>query len=404
MHALGRAFRCSPRPQTFKHMFPSLPIMAQQVVETLLPDDPEIERFHRMSGEEKLRVVRLGLLFMTEGTKCVRGWSDAEWEATLRSAEEQAGAEQHRLREKAKAAEAQFSEYVEASKARHDALATEIRDNERRRCNAELEQLREHNETLVSQLDQYRTEAMQMSREYDSRREAKEAELREYYEHKLARLESKTEEMRKEKDAVLERFSQYTHNSSVRGREGEEWVLGRLNMTFPKADIEDTHTQPGRGDFIIRDDGMTMMVEAKNYSRNVQKGEIDKFYRDIDCPSNSDVQCAVFVSLKTGIAGKEDFELEVRGGIPVMFIHSLENNFMNLMLAWKFFKLLTTQEEMDLTDKEVRDGFRNAARSLRRNFAKMRKNADKHHTDTLAAIADQEAEVIGLYGVAGMGF
>lgn len=378
--------------------------MTEQVVETLLPDDPDIEPFYRMCGEDKLKVVRLGLLFVAEGTKQMRRWSDSKWEEALRAAETQASAEQHRLREKARASEVQFSEYVEASKARHDALAEEIRDNERRRCASEVEQLREQNDSLSAQLEQYRGEAMKLSREYEERRETKEAELRDHYERKLACLETKNEEMRKEKDAVLERFGQYTHNSSVRGREGEEWVFGRLNMTFPKADIEDTHTQPGRGDFIVREDGMTMMVEAKNYSRNVQKGEIDKFYRDIDSPSNSDVQCAVFVSLKTGIAGKEDFELEVRGGIPVIFIHSLEDNFMNLMLAWKFFRLLTTQDDMDLTDKEARDGFRNAARSLKRNFAKMRKNADKHHTDTLAAIADQEAEIIGLYGVAGVGF
>ena len=378
--------------------------MADQVVEVLLPDDVEIEPFHRMSGEDKLKVVRLGLLFMTEGVKQLRHWSDAEWENTIRNVENQANAERTRLKERVKASEIQFSEYVEASKARHNALAQEISDSERRRCQAELEQLRNQNDTLSQQLEQYRGDIIKLSRDYETRRETKESELRSHYEHKLSNLEDKMEEMRKEKDIVLERFSQYTHNSSVRGREGEEWVLGRLNMTFPKADIEDTHTQPGRGDFIVREDGMTMMVETKNYSRNVQKGEIDKFYRDIDSPGNSDVQCAVFVSLKTGIAGKEDFELEVRRGIPVLFIHSLEDNFMNLMLAWKFFKLLAAQDGIDFSDKEIRDSFRNTARVLKRNFAKMRKNADKHHSDTLTAIAEQETEVIGLYGATGISF
>ena len=73
--------------------------------------------------------------------------------------------------------------------------------------------------------------------------------------------------------------------------------------------------------------------EAKNYSRNVQKAEIDKFYRDIDSAANSDVQCAVFVSLKTGISSRDDFELEVRNGKPIIFMHSLEDNFMNILLA-----------------------------------------------------------------------
>ena len=77
---------------------------------------------------------------------------------------------------------------------------------------------------------------------------------------------------------------------------------------------------------------------------------------------------------------------------------------MNLLLAWKFFKLMVSQDDMDLSDKEICDGFRNTAKALKRNFAKMRKNADKHHTETLAAIAEQEAEVINLYGLTKLKF
>ena len=51
-------------------------------------------------------------------------------------------------------------------------------------------------------------------------------------------------------------------------------------MMFPSADIEDTHNIPHRGDFIMRLNEITMMIETKNYSRNVQKSEVDKFYRD----------------------------------------------------------------------------------------------------------------------------
>ena len=77
---------------------------------------------------------------------------------------------------------------------------------------------------------------------------------------------------------------------------------------------------------------------------------------------------------------------------------------MNILLAWKVFRLIISHDGMDLSDKEICDGFRNTAKSLKRNFAKMRKQADKHHTDTLTSIAEQENEVIHLYGLTKMKF
>jgi len=343
--------------------------------------------------------VRLGLAFLSEGTKHLQKWNNGEWETTIKAIEERNQLERDRLLEQIRTNETQFTDYVHTSKVRQDALAKEIGDSERRRCRAEVEQLRSQNDSLTTQIERHNTHIQKLSMDYEDRREKRLDEQRNYYEEKLISLEQKLEDMRKEKDLVIEKFSQYTHNSSVRGRDGEEWLYGRLNMTFPKADIEDTHNQPGRGDFILREDGINMMIEAKNYSRNVQKAEIDKFYRDIDNPSNSDIQCAVFVSLKTGIAGKADFELEVRNGIPILFIHTLEDNFMNILLAWKFFRLMIAQDDMDLSDKEICDGFRNVAKTLKRNFAKMRKNADKYHTDTLCSIAEQETEIINLYSL-----
>jgi len=376
--------------------------MVDEVVEVFLPDDPRIEDFHGLSGEDKLKVVRLGLAFLSEGTKHLQKWNNGEWGGTIKAMEERNQLERDRLLAQIRANETQFTDYVHTSKVRQDALAKEIGDSERRRCRAEVEQLRSHNESLTAQIERAQTHMHTLSTDYDQRQERKLTEQRGYYETKLQSLESKLEEVRKEKDTVVERFSQYTNNSFVRGRDGEEWVYGKLNMTFPKADIEDTHAQPGRGDFILREGGITMMIEAKNYSRNVQKAEIDKFYRDIDSAANSDVQCAVFVSLKTGISSRDDFELEVRNGKPIIFMHSLEDNFMNILLAWKFFSLVVAQDNLDLSDKELCDGFKNASKALKRNFSKMRKNADKYHTETLAALAEQETEVLKLYGLTGL--
>ena len=84
-----------------------------------------------------------------------------------------------------------------------------------------------------------------------------------------------------------------------------------LNLLFPKNTIEDTHTEAGRGDFIMTEGEFVMMLEIKNYTGNVNKTEIDKFYRDVKSENNHDITCAVFIRLRTGIANKPDFEFEV---------------------------------------------------------------------------------------------
>ena len=168
-------------------------------------------------------------------------------------------------------------------------------------------------------------------------------------------------------------------------------------MLFPKAEIEDTHKVPGRGDFILREEDFVMMIETKNYSKNVQKSEVDKFYRDVDNSANSDVKCAVFVSLYTGICCKDDFSFEIRNMIPILFIHKLQDNFTNLVLAVKFFKLILDQSGLDLSDKAVLDGFKNMASSIKRNFNKQRSKLDRFHADQMALITEQECSMVDLY-------
>ena len=390
--------------EVFKCIVPYQPYMTDQVVEVFLPDDPSIEDFHSLSAEDKLRVVRLGLAFLSEGTKHLQKWNNGDWESTIKAIEERAEMERDRLQEQLRISESQFDDYVHSSKVRQEALAKEISNSERQRCNAEIEHLRDQNTSLTTRIEKTIEDMQHLSGSLDDRHDKKLLELRDFYEEKIKLLDNKLEESRKGHEEFVASYALCSNNSSLKGQQGEEYVLGRLNMTFPKADIEDTHMQPGRGDFILREEGVTMMIETKNYTRNVQKSEIDKFYRDIDNPANSDIQCAALVSLTSGISAKDDFQFEIRNNIPVLFIHRLQNNFENILLAWKFFRLITAQSELDLGDREVCDGFKNMAISLKRNFTKMRKNADKHHTENLAMIAEQETQVMGLYRITGLKF
>ena len=172
-------------------------------------------------------------------------------------------------------------------------------------------------------------------------------------------------------------------------------------MLFPKAEIEDTHNEPHRGDFIMRENigklEMIMMIETKNYKNNVQKSEIDKFYRDIDNPANNDIQCAVLISLTCGICSKEDFQFESRNGRPILFIHNLNKNFDKLKLAVLMFKAIIQDESIDLNNKAIIDRFKTLGSVIKRNFKNQKTKLDKFYSEQNELIAGQQENIIELY-------
>ena len=188
-----------------------------------------------------------------------------------------------------------------------------------------------------------------------------------------------------------------TNNSTFKGQDGESFIDKQLNLMYPKAEVTDTSQEPGRGDFIFKEGDFVCMVENKNYSKNVQKSEIDKFYRDLERESNNDIQCAVFVSMNTGICNRDDFAFEVRNGKPIIFIHKLRDNVHSLKMAINFFKNILSLKDIDLTDKDVICGFKNISTNVKRNFNKQKSILDKFHSEAVDGLAKIEGQMSDLY-------
>ena len=365
----------------------------EEIIELYIPDDPTISQFHSLSGKEKIRVIRLGLTFLEGGTQKLQCWENDQWETQLKDIKASHESEKTALLEQTEIAQAQFRDYQRASKLRQETLIDEVRGAEQERAKEDLGRLKMSNSELTSRVEKLLADLQSTHTALDTKYNQRLIDARDFYEGKLTVLQEKF-------DTLVARGQ----NSTLKGQEGEEYVFGKLNMLFPLAEIEDSHKIPARGDFIMRQEGFTMMIETKNYSKNVQKSEVDKFYRDIDNPANTDVQCAVFVSLHTGICCKEDFAFEIRNMIPILFIHNLHANFTNLILAVKFFKLIIDQTGLDLSDKAVIDAFKNLASTLKRNFAKQRSKLDRFHTDQTALLAEQECKIAELYQLAKLRF
>ena len=359
-----------------------------EVVETYVPDDRSISEFHGSSLDKKLRVIKLGLYFLKEGNLKNQAWDNEQWQQKIDTLKEKHRIEAEDMRNKLSASEEKLVWQQRSNDLQLQECLADAIKLERSKYELQLKGLSETNNELLSKMNK-------LSSEIEERYAKRMIDLSKQHQSILVQQQEKLEDMRSDYESRLNR----QQNSSLKGKDGEGYVLGRLNMLFPTAEIEDTHTIPHRGDFVVRSPGMTMMIETKNYSRNVQKAEIDKFYNDIINPANSDVQCALFVSLNTGICNRDDFQFEIIDNKPVIFIHNLMSNFDSIPLASRFFRMVLDAKDVDFKNKETKDAFKNAASTIKRNFQKQKTVLDRYYNQQMELINGQMTNIESLYGI-----
>ncbi len=186
----------------------------------------------------------------------------------------------------------------------------------------------------------------------------KEKEL--FYEKKLEEERKKTE-----KQLIRE------ENSSYIGQDGENLLLQQLNLLCPSAQVVCTTGVPHRGDFVIDIDSTILMVENKNYTKNVPKIEIVKFYSDIK--SNSDFNGGILCSQKSGICAKSDYALEIIDGKPIMMLYNTGKEPNKIKLAIDLLKAYIKNESIKLDNKETLDLLKSFSPTLRKSYTKIDK-------------------------------
>ena len=356
--------------------------------ELSLPFHESIQTFYDLSEETQIKIIQIGLLLHEQGVLQTQTWNNERWQSHMDELLTKHQAQVSSVHEALEQEKRNFERYKQMSESQQTIYIEEAINRERQIQKTQLQQLTQTNTDLLSRMNRLQSEIEEkyLSRFMESSKAHQEI---------LMQQRDREETMRLDYETRLSR----QQNSSLRGRDGEEAVMEQLTTLFPKADVEDTHTTPHRGDFIMRHDDMTIMIETKNYSRNVQKAEIDKFYSDIDNPSNRDVQCGLFVSLHTGICNKDDFQFEIRNKVPILFIHRLYSNFGSLRIAMSFFKMLIEQKDIDLTHKQTMDAFKHIASSLKRNFQKQKTNLDRYYSTQMEFITSQQNNLTELYGI-----
>jgi uncharacterized coiled-coil protein SlyX len=125
-------------------------------------------------------------------------------------------------------------------------------------------------------------------------------------------------------------YFQKQAGSNTKGKQGEGKLEVILSQVFPSASIRNTAGMTASGDFIIeRTDKNKLLIDTKDYETVVPVKEVEKIIRDIETHKCS----GILVSQNSGIAQKQDFEINVHDQNVLVFIHNAQYDPSKILLA-----------------------------------------------------------------------
>jgi len=110
-------------------------------------------------------------------------------------------------------------------------------------------------------------------------------------------------------------------NSSSKGKISENLLYNIIIPLYPTAEISSVGTTKETGDIMMyRKDKPTILLENKNYDKNVNTEEVKKFIRDVETQNC----CGVMLAQHSGIANKENYQIELYKKNVVVYLHNVE--------------------------------------------------------------------------------
>ena len=154
-------------------------------------------------------------------------------------------------------------------------------------------------------------------------------------------------------DRLYTEMSEFLHkykaSSQFKGQYSEHMLETILTEMYPTAHIENTTAYTACGDFMIHREGMPdVMIENKNYERNVDLDEIKKFIRDV-----SNKECSgIMMSQLSGIVSKPNFFIEVHNGKVLVYLHRVYFSKEQIKMAMDVIDHLSSRLVAIVSDEE----------------------------------------------------
>ena len=139
-------------------------------------------------------------------------------------------------------------------------------------------------------------------------------------------------------------------NSSAKGKLSENILVNILHSLYPSGQIDHVGQTKETGDVILsRKDKPKILLENKDWGKNVVQEEVKKFLHDVETQKC----CGVFLSQNFGIANKENFEINIHDGNVLVYVHEAHNDPEKIKIAIDIIDHIKEQlNELD-NDEEV---------------------------------------------------
>ena len=148
---------------------------------------------------------------------------------------------------------------------------------------------------------------------------------------------------------MSEFLHKYKASSQFKGQYSEHMLETILTEMFPTASIENTTAQTACGDFMIHREGyQDILIENKNYERNVDLDEIKKFLRDV----NNKECSGIMMSQLSGIVSKPNFFIEIHNGKVLIYLHKVYFSKEQIKMAIDVIDHLSSRLETIVTGEQ----------------------------------------------------
>ena len=146
-------------------------------------------------------------------------------------------------------------------------------------------------------------------------------------------------------DDKLDALLHIRTNSSRKGRLSEDLCIRRLNQQYPEWAFSDVTHVGHEGDCRVKTPVGEILYEFKSYDTNVNKEQLNKFYKDLD---TTGIKLGIFVSNTSGIVGKKDLEWEIiNGQTLVIYISNVGFNGQGCIMATELLLALMKNNILD---------------------------------------------------------
>ena len=162
-----------------------------------------------------------------------------------------------------------------------------------------------------------------------------------------AMIETSTEEHTEKINGIDDKLDALLHirtNSSRKGRLSEDLCIRRLTQQYPDWEFSDVTHVGHEGDCRAISPIGEILYEFKSYDTNVNKEQLNKFYKDLE---TTGIKLGIFVSNTSGIVGKKDLEWEIINGSLVIYISNNGFNGHGCIMATELLLALMKSNILD---------------------------------------------------------